>query len=123
MVSAALDEVWRTSRYPSDPGLLRLLADLRSGSPEFAALWEAQPAGGWAATARPCCTPGWARSSWTATPCWSRTTTSRRRRLRGAGDPEASALSLLTVVGTETFVPAGLVEQPENASGVPRPAR
>jgi transcriptional regulator with XRE-family HTH domain len=29
------------ARYPGDPGLLRLLADLRAGSPEFTRLWEA----------------------------------------------------------------------------------
>jgi transcriptional regulator with XRE-family HTH domain len=29
------------ARYPEDPGLLRLLAELRAGSPEFTRLWEA----------------------------------------------------------------------------------
>lgn len=33
------------ARYPDDEGLTRLLADLRAGSPDFAARWEAGPAG------------------------------------------------------------------------------
>lgn len=35
------------ARYPDDPGLARLLADLRQGSAEFRTLWETQGAGGW----------------------------------------------------------------------------
>ena len=35
------------ARYPDDLGLRRLLDDLRSGSREFAELWETATAGGW----------------------------------------------------------------------------
>jgi transcriptional regulator with XRE-family HTH domain len=31
------------ARYPDDPGMARLVADLRSGSPRFARLWEEGP--------------------------------------------------------------------------------
>ena len=34
-------------RYPDDPGLARLLEELRRGSAEFRALWEDTDAGGW----------------------------------------------------------------------------
>jgi transcriptional regulator with XRE-family HTH domain len=34
-------------RYPDDPGLRRLLADLHEGSPEFRELWEDTDAGAW----------------------------------------------------------------------------
>jgi hypothetical protein len=39
------------------------------------------------------------------------------------GTPEAGALALLTVVGTETFLPADLVDQAGSAAPAPRPAR
>lgn len=35
------------ARYPEDPGLTTLLADLRAGSPEFVELWETGEVGGW----------------------------------------------------------------------------
>ncbi|UMG94210.1 helix-turn-helix transcriptional regulator [Nocardioides sp. TF02-7] len=35
------------ARYPDDAGLAALLADLRSGSPEFRRLWESGATGGW----------------------------------------------------------------------------
>jgi transcriptional regulator with XRE-family HTH domain len=35
------------ARYPDDAGLAQLLHDLRSGSAEFAGLWDSASAGGW----------------------------------------------------------------------------
>ncbi len=35
------------ARYPDDPGLAGLLAELRAGSPEFVRLWDAGPTAGW----------------------------------------------------------------------------
>lgn len=35
------------ARYPHDPGLADLLAELRAGSAEFRRLWDSEPAGGW----------------------------------------------------------------------------
>jgi len=35
------------ARYPEDPDLTALVEELRSGSAEFAELWESEPAAGW----------------------------------------------------------------------------
>lgn len=40
-----------------------------------------------------------------------------------AGTPEAGALSLLTVVGTQMLLPADLVDHPQSAAVAARPAR
>ena len=64
-------------RYPDDPGLQRLLADLHAGSAEFRELWERpRPAPG-AATPRRCVHPlAGVADAWSATPCTSPTPTS-----------------------------------------------
>lgn len=112
------------ARYPGDPGLVRLLADLRAGSPEFAALWEAGPAGGWRSHRKTVLHP---RLGPLLLDCDTLLVPDDDQSVvvysAAPGTPEASALALLAVVGTETFVPDGLAGQPENASGAPRPAR
>lgn len=112
------------ARYPTDPGLLRLLADLRTGSAEFAALWESAPAGGWRSHRKTVLHP---RLGPLVLDCDTLLVPDDDQSVvvysAAPGTPEAGALSLLTVVGTEMFLPADLVDQPESAAVAPAPAR
>jgi len=112
------------ARYPSDPGLLRLLTDLRSGSPEFAALWETGAAGGWRSHRKTVLHP---RLGPLPLDCDTLLVPDDDQSVivysATPGTPEASALSLLSVVGTQIFLPADLVDQPGSAAAGPRPGR
>ena len=112
------------ARYPTDPGLLRLLADLRTGSAEFAALWESAPAGGWRSHRKTVLHP---RLGPLVLDCDTLLVPDDDQSVvvysAAAGTPEAGALSLLTVVGTEMFLPADLVGQPESTAVGPGAAR
>ena len=112
------------ARYPGDPGLAKLLADLRAGSPEFEALWEAEPAGGWRSHRKTVLHP---RLGPLLLDCDTLLVPDDDQSVvvysAAPGTPAASALALLAVVGTETFVPGGLTDHPENASARSRPAR
>ena len=112
------------SRYPGDPGLARLLADLRTGSAEFAALWETEPAGVWRSHRKTVQHP---RLGLLALDCDTLLVPDTDQSVvvysAAPGTPEAGALSLLAVVGTQTFLPADLLEQPGSTATAPRPAR
>jgi transcriptional regulator with XRE-family HTH domain len=90
------------ARYPRDPDLLRLVQDLRTGSPEFAALWEDTAAGSWRSHRKTLLHP-------TVGPltleCDTLHVPDTDQLLvvysAAAGTPEADALALLRVVGTQ----------------------
>ena len=90
------------ARSPRDPDLQRLLHDLRSGSPEFAALWEDTAAGAWRSHRKTLLHP-------TVGPltleCDTLHVPDTDQLLvvysAAPGTPEADALALLRVVGTQ----------------------
>lgn len=112
------------ARYPTDPGLLRLVADLRAGSPEFAERWESTPAGGWRSHRKTVLHP---RLGPLALDCDTLLVPDDDQSVvvysAAAGTPEAGALALLSVVGTEVFLPADLLDGPEIGATGLRPGR
>lgn len=105
------------ARYPADPGLQRLLSDLVAGSPEFVALWESQPAGGWRSHRKTVLHP---RLGPLTLSCDTLLVPDDDQLLvvysAASGTPEASALSLLSVVGTEVFLPTDRADQPQSTA-------
>lgn len=90
------------ARYPDDPGLAALLADLRAGSPEFVRLWESGPTAGWRAHTKTVVHPqlGALRLD-----CDTLHVPDDDQMVvlysAAPGTPEAEALALLRVVGTQ----------------------
>ncbi|GAA1426892.1 helix-turn-helix transcriptional regulator [Microlunatus lacustris] len=112
------------ARYPGDPALLQLLADLRTGSAEFAALWESAPAGGWRSHRKTVLHP---RLGPLLLDCDTLLVPDDDQSVvvysAAPGTPEASALSLLGVVGTELFLGLEPAHRPEDAAVVPGAGR
>lgn len=103
------------ARYPDDPGLRRLLADLRAGSPEFARLWDTAGAAGWRSHTKtvhhPALGPLVLDCDTLHVPDDDQSVVVYSA---APGTPEADALALLRVVGTQALVPAAGTE-PEAA--------
>ncbi|WP_241238260.1 helix-turn-helix domain-containing protein [Nocardioides pantholopis] len=98
------------ARYPRDPDLQRLLADLRGGSPEFALLWEQEAAGAWRSHRKTVLHPGLGPVTLECDTLHVPDTDQLVVVYSAApGTPEADALGLLRVVGTQDL-------------GVPTPA-
>lgn len=93
------------ARYPDDPGLTRLLADLRRGSAEFSNLWETQGAGGWRSHRKTVAHPTLGRLT---LDCDTLHVPDADQMVvvysAEAGTTGAEALGLLRVVGTQTLV-------------------
>jgi transcriptional regulator with XRE-family HTH domain len=95
------------ARYPRDPGLARLLADLRAGSAEFRELWESEPAGGWRSHRKTVLHP---ELGALMLDCDTLHVPDADQSVvvysAPPGTPEAEALALLRVVGTQRLAPA-----------------
>lgn len=89
-------------RYPEDPGLARLLADLRAGSAEFRELWEVTPAGAWRSHTKTVEHPSLGELT---LECDTLHVPDADQLLvvysAAPGTPEAEALALLSVIGTQ----------------------
>lgn len=90
------------ARYPRDPDLQRLLRDLRSGSPEFAALWDDTAAGAWRSHRKTLLHPAVGPLT---LECDTLHVPDSDQLLvvysAAPGTPEADALALLRVLGTQ----------------------
>ncbi len=90
------------ARYPRDPGLGSLLADLRAGSAEFGALWEAGRAGGWSSHRKTVLHPALGPLT---LDCDTLHVPDADQLVivysAAPGTPEAEALALLRVIGTQ----------------------
>jgi transcriptional regulator with XRE-family HTH domain len=90
------------ARYPRDPDLRRLLRDLRSGSPEFAALWDDTGAGAWRSHRKTLLHPAVGPLT---LECDTLHVPDSDQLLvvysAAPGTPEADALALLRVLGTQ----------------------
>ncbi|NHA69495.1 helix-turn-helix transcriptional regulator [Phycicoccus flavus] len=90
------------ARYPDDPGLRRLLADLHEGSASFRELWDDTDAGLWRSHRKtvdhPSLGPVTLECDALHLPDSDQTVTVYSAE---AGSPEAEALALLRVVGTQ----------------------
>jgi transcriptional regulator with XRE-family HTH domain len=95
------------ARYPRDPGLARLLAELRAGSALFRQLWESEQAGGWRSHRKTVRHPTLGPLS---LDCDTLHVPDADQSVvvysAPPGTPEADALALLRVVGTQLLVPA-----------------
>jgi transcriptional regulator with XRE-family HTH domain len=94
-------------RYPDDPGLQRLLADLRAGSAQFRELWEDADAGNWRSHTKTVHHP---RLGELRMECDTLHVPDVDQMLivysAASGTPEAEALALLRVLGTQDLAPA-----------------
>jgi hypothetical protein len=94
-------------RYPDDPGLARLLADLRGGSAEFRALWADSDAGGWRSHTKTVAHPSLGELT---LECDTLHVPDVDQSLlvysAAPGTREAEALALLRVVGTQDLTTA-----------------
>jgi len=92
------------ARYPDDPGLARLLEDLRAGSPAFRHLWATADAGGWRSHTKSVLHPTLGEL---VLECDTLHLPDSDQSLlvysAAPGTHEAEALALLRVVGTEEF--------------------
>ena len=90
------------ARYPRDPDLQRLLRDLRSGSTEFAALWEDTTAGAWRSHRKTLLHPAVGPLTLECDTLHVPDTDQLLVVYSAApGTPEADALALLRVLGTQ----------------------
>ena len=91
-------------RYPDDPELRALIADLRATSPRFAALWEERPVATRPASRKTFLHPEAGRIT---LDCDHFTVSGSDLRLvvytAPAGSPDAEALALLGAIGLQTF--------------------
>jgi len=91
-------------RYPDDPGLARLLADLHAGSAEFRELWATADAGGWRSHTKTVAHPTLGELT---LECDTLHVPDADQNLlvysAAPGTHEAEALALLRVVGTQEF--------------------
>lgn len=89
-------------RYPGDPGLQRLLADLREGSAEFRELWEDTDAGTWRSHTKTLVHPTLGELT---LECDTLHVPDTDQQVvvysAGPGTSEADALALLSVIGTQ----------------------
>ncbi len=94
-------------RYPDDPGLRRLLADLRRGSAEFRELWDAVDASVWRSHTKTVVHPSLGDLT---LECDTLHIPESDQLLvvysAAPGTSESEALSLLRVVGTQDLRPA-----------------
>lgn len=94
------------ARYPDDPDLTALLDDLRSGSAEFAALWETEQAGGWRSLRKTVLHPNLGPL---VLDCETLQVPDADQVVivysAAPGTPEAEALALLRVLGTQSMQP------------------
>jgi transcriptional regulator with XRE-family HTH domain len=94
-------------RYPDDPGLARLLAELHRGSAEFRELWADTDAGGWRSHTKTVEHP---TLGLLKLECDTLHVPDVDQSLvvysAAPGSPEAEALELLRVVGTQDLTPA-----------------
>ena len=92
------------ARYPDDPGLSRLLADLHAGSAEFRGLWATADAGGWRSHTKTVAHPTLGELT---LECDTLHVPDADQNLlvysAAPGTHEAEALALLRVVGTQEF--------------------
>ena len=92
------------ARYPDDPGLARLLADLHAGSAEFRELWATADAGGWRSHTKTVAHPTLGELT---LECDTLHVPDADQNLlvysAAPGTHEAEALALLRVVGTQEF--------------------
>lgn len=90
------------ARYPDDPGLARLLEELHAGSPEFRELWATADAGGWRSHTKSVRHPALGEL---VLECDTLHVPDVDQSLlvysAAPGTPEAEALALLRVVGTQ----------------------
>lgn len=95
------------ARYPDDPGLERLLRDLRRGSAEFAALWRSASAGTWRSHRKTVNHPSLGPL---VLDCDTLHVPDADQAVivysAASGSPEAEALALLRVIGTQALEPA-----------------
>ncbi|MFC8504077.1 helix-turn-helix domain-containing protein [Pedococcus sp. NPDC057267] len=105
------------ARYPRDPDLQRLLRDLRTGSPEFAQLWDDTTAGAWRSHRKTLLHPAVGPLT---LECDTLHVPDADQLLvvysAAPGTPEAEALALLRVLGTQD-----LQERAGASGGVARP--
>lgn len=105
------------ARYPRDPDLQRLLRDLRTGSPEFAALWDDTAAGAWRSHRKTLLHPAVGPLTLECDTLHVPDTDQLLVVYSAApGTPEAEALALLRVLGTQE-----LQERAAASGGVARP--
>jgi transcriptional regulator with XRE-family HTH domain len=92
------------ARYPDDPGLARLLEELHAGSAEFRELWVDADAGEWRSHTKTVTHPSLGEL---VLECDTLHVPDVDQRLivysAAPGSPEAEALALLRVVGTQEF--------------------
>lgn len=92
------------ARYPDDPGLLRLVSELRSRSPRFEQLWTARRAGQWRSESKTIDHPELGQLRLDCDTLLVPDTDQAMVVYSAApGSPEASALDLLRVTGTQRF--------------------
>lgn len=95
------------ARYPDDLELSMLLADLRSGSEEFANLWATEQAGGWRSLRKTVVHPTLGAL---VLDCETLQVPDADQVVivysAAPGSPEADALALLRVVGTQAMEPS-----------------
>ncbi|MDR6864640.1 helix-turn-helix transcriptional regulator [Phycicoccus sp. 3266] len=105
------------ARYPRDPDLQRLLRDLRTGSPEFATLWDDTAAGAWRSHRKTLLHPAVGPLTLECDTLHVPDTDQLLVVYSAApGTPEAEALALLRVLGTQE-----LRERAGASGGVARP--
>jgi transcriptional regulator with XRE-family HTH domain len=96
-------------RYPDDPGLAKLLADLRAGSAEFRELWETTEAGAWRSLTKTLQHPSLGEL---VLECDTLHVPDLDQMVvvysAAPGTHEAEALELLRVIGTQNLGPAAV---------------
>ncbi|MGC5166949.1 helix-turn-helix transcriptional regulator [Luteimicrobium sp. DT211] len=95
-------------RYPADPGLAELVRELRAGSEEFARLWDSGITGRWRSHRK---TIEHDQLGLVTLDCDTLHVPDSDQSVivysAGPGTPEAEALALLRVLGTQDLSPAG----------------
>ena len=95
------------ARYPNDPGLSRLLSDLHDGSPQFRSLWAEQSAGGWRSHRKTVVHPTLGAVTLECDTLHVPDVDQAVIVYSAAPDtPEAEALALLRVIGTQRLTPS-----------------
>jgi transcriptional regulator with XRE-family HTH domain len=95
------------ARYPDDPGLSRLISDLHDGSPQFRSLWDEQSAGGWRSHRKTVVHPSLGALTLECDTLHVPDVDQAVIVYSAAPDtPEAEALALLRVIGTQRLTPS-----------------
>lgn len=96
------------ARYPDDPGVRELVAELRRGSPAFEELWHTAGSGGWRTTRKtiehPSIGPIMLDCDALHVPDCDQTVLVYSAE---PGSPAAESLALLRVLGTQSMAPVG----------------